>query len=234
MHRIPLLIGCVLALPVVVLATCVGCGQTSERPTVPVDMTLLTGEPCEPPCWHGLTPGMSTEEDVNEFLATSELVDQSTLFRGDLTSGLGEVVGVAVQWWSRADMASGPSPLGNHLSIRDGVLHNMIIGLDVEVTLQDLLERYGPPDKFSAWAEGVEVPYVNVSLYYPRHGLMVTVIIPLDDPQLTPESEAVQVWYFRTASLEDLLVPTRDARYPSVSEDTLQDWHGYGPIELVP
>ncbi|NIO68352.1 MAG: hypothetical protein GTN71_04700, partial [Anaerolineae bacterium] len=140
----------VLMLALFMSATSVGCGEPP-----PVDTSLLTGEPCEPPCWHGLVPGVSTEEEVDEFVRTSELVDQTTLFRGDITRGTGQVVGVSVQWWSRADMAGVPRQFGNDFTLEDGVLQYMTIFLDVEVTLEDLLERYGPPEKFTAWQQGV-------------------------------------------------------------------------------
>ncbi|HUW96175.1 MAG TPA: hypothetical protein VMW58_10345, partial [Anaerolineae bacterium] len=57
-------------LGVLILGLCVGCGEPA-----PLDKSLLTGEPCEPPCWQGLVPGTSTEAEVDEFLATSEYVE---------------------------------------------------------------------------------------------------------------------------------------------------------------
>ncbi len=171
---------------------------------------------------------------MNEFVLTSELVDQSTLFRGKTTRASGEVVGETVQWWSTADMANAPRQFGNRMHIVDGLLEHLTVFLDVDVTLEDLLERYGPPEKFTAWHEGVEVWYVKVTLYYPRDGFMTTLIIPPHDAQLRPESEVVTVWYFQRAPLEEFLELSRDIGYPTVSDEVLQDWHGYGPIELRP
>ncbi|HUW14593.1 MAG TPA: hypothetical protein VM537_33040, partial [Anaerolineae bacterium] len=59
-----------VVLGVLILGLCVGCGE----PPPPVDTSLLTGEPCEPPCWQGLTPGESTEEDVAEFMKATRFV----------------------------------------------------------------------------------------------------------------------------------------------------------------
>ena len=224
-----------LALPLAVLAASVSCGETPEGALVPVDTSLLTGEPCEPPCWQGLTPGVSTEEEVNDFLRSSELVDQSSIFRGELTRDRGEVVGTTIQWWSTANMSNVPRQFGNDCLIMEGLLQGSIIWLDSEVTLQDLLERYGAPAKFTAWMEGVESPYVKVTLFYPRHGFEATLIIRQGEVELRPESEIVRVWYFRSASqIEDYLRLCREIGYPCASEDTLQEWHGYGPIDLIP
>ncbi|NIO00126.1 MAG: hypothetical protein GTN93_33480, partial [Anaerolineae bacterium] len=99
------------------LAASAGC-----RHSAPVDTSLLSGDPCEPPCWQGLVPGVSTEEEVNEFIQTSELVDRSTLFRGKTTRATGEIVGETVQWWSTADMANAPRQFGNRMHIVDGLL----------------------------------------------------------------------------------------------------------------
>ena len=212
------------------LALCVGCGEPP-----PLDMSLLTGEPCEPPCWQGLTPGVSTEEEVNHFLRSSELVDQSSIFRGDMTRGRGEVVGTTTQWWSTANMSSLPRQFGNDCVIMQGVVQHLTIWVDSEVTVRDLLERYGAPDKFTAWREGVERSYVKVSLFYPRDGFEAILIIPHYDVQLRPESQIVRVWYSRSASqIDEYLRLCREMGYPCAVEDTLQDWHGYGPIDLVP
>jgi len=224
-----------LAVTLAALGTAVSCGETPEGSLVPVDTSLLTGEPCEPPCWQGLTPGVSTEEEVNNFLLSSELVDQSSIFRGAVTLGTGEVVGTTIQWWSGANMSSVPRQFGNDFIIEDGLLQHMTIWVDCEATLQDLLERYGAPDNFTAWMLPYAPPNVKVTLFYPRHGFECTLLIAQDDVQLRPDSQIVRVWYFRSASqTREYLRLSRDIGYRTGGEDTLQDWHGYGPIELVP
>jgi hypothetical protein len=223
-----------VTLPLAVLAPIVSCGELSQGSPVPVDTSLLTGEPCEPPGWQGLTPGVSTEEEVEEFLRSSELVDQSSIFRGEVTRDRGEVVGTTIQWWSAANMSNVPRQFGNDCLIMGGFLQDLIIWLDSQVTLQDLLERYGEPAKFTAWLEGVESPYVKVTLFYPRRGFEATLIIRQGEVELRPDSEIARVWYFRSASQMDEYFRLRREIGYQWSEDLLQDWHGYGPIDLVP
>ena len=219
-----------LCFALLIAAISSGCGEPP-----PLDTSLLTGEPCGPPCWQGLTPGESTLEEVNEFLRSSQLVDQSSIFRGQVTRGRGEVVGTTIQWWSTANMSTLPRQLGNDSVIMAGVLQYMTIWLDSGVTLQDLLERYGAPAKFTAWMEPVDPPHVRVTLFYPRHGFEATLIIPQDDAHLRPGSGIVTVWYFRSASqMAGYLRLCREIGYPCASEDTLQDWQGYGAIDLIP
>ena len=56
-----------LGATLVLLLTLVGCAEsrTALGPaTPPIDRSLLGGGPCAPPCWQGLTPGESDEDDV--------------------------------------------------------------------------------------------------------------------------------------------------------------------------
>jgi hypothetical protein len=178
----------VLTVVALLACACTGCGEPP-----PLDTSFLTGDPCEPPCWQGLTPGVSTEDEVEEFLGSSKLVEQSSIFRGEVTRDRGEVVGTTIQWWSTANTSNLPRQFGNHSVIKDGMLQYMTIWVDSEVTVQDLLERHGPPAKFTAWLEGVESPYVKVTLFYPRHGFEATLIIRQGEVELRPDGEIVSV-----------------------------------------
>jgi hypothetical protein len=44
-----------------------------------VDKSLITGDPCSPPCWHQLVPGESTEEEALEILQDLPFVDENTI-----------------------------------------------------------------------------------------------------------------------------------------------------------
>lgn len=203
-----------------------GCAGSGEPP--PLDMSLLTGEPCEPPCWQGLTPGESTEEDVAEFVRTTRFVDTRTIYRGSLTRR-GEVVGVSIHW----DSTAGGS---NTLHIEGGVLKTIIISPDYDLTLQRVVERYGPPEKYRAILQGFERQWVDVILFYPTHGFTMYLALRPDHPTLDPESKVAEVWYFRAAPLERFMELGWEAGHlgtdPSEFPEFLRDWQGYGPIEL--
>jgi hypothetical protein len=225
------LVASVAALAAWVIAACVGCGEPPA-----VDMSLLTGEPCEPPCWQGLTPGSSTEEEANEFLRTSELVDQATLYQAELTRGSGEVVGVSIQWRSTAPRSSNVD--SNDFAIEGGVLKNMIIYPDYDLTLESLLQRYGPPEKFHVMVTGRHVPSLRVTLFYPAHGFTASLELPVDDARLRPESTVIQVWYSKAGPLETFIelgvgyLGSYLGSTPEQWSESLRDWQGYGAIEL--
>ena len=217
-----------LCLGVLMVAMSVGCGEPP-----PLDMSLLTGEPCEPPCWQGLSPGESTEEDVAEFIRTTRFVDTRTIYRGRITRG-GDVVGVSI-WW-RSTAARSRNVESNSFDIDTGVLEDITIYPDYDLTLERLFERYGPPEKYVANLRGFERRWVEVTLYYPTHGFTVDLVLPYNGRMLQPESKVTSVWYFRAAPLERFLELRYEAGYGGPTPDerlrTLRDWPGYGAIKV--
>jgi hypothetical protein len=206
------------------LGLCVGCGEPP-----PVDRSLLTGEPCQPPCWQGLMPGVSTEDQVNEFLRTSPFVQRTTIYRGRVTRS-GEMAGVSIDWLSTANVQGAHAV--NSFRVEGGVLRDIIVYLDSKATLKELLEVYGPPDGFSAGLTGVESTRVDVVLLYPEHGFIAFLSLPAHDPSLQPDSVLSWLWYFRAAPLDRFLVLTREVGFfsGSVEVESFWSWEGYGPI----
>ena len=127
----------------------------------------------------------------------------------------------------------------NFLLIRDDVLNVIMVCLDYDLTLGQLLERYGPPEKFRAnWKGGSSID-AEVILFHPGLGLTSRLELKPSDGgyELRPESKVMRVWYFAPTSLDGLFdlagwIPFPDKR--EHAEIVLQDWQGYGFIELVP
>ena len=217
-----------LLLGLCMLTLCASCGEPP-----PVDRSLLTGEPCEPPCWQGLTPGESTLQDVNEFTATSRFVHTRTVSRSShtrLTQDGEEVARVSIRWRSSAGLRK-----CNSFLIEDGVLTRILICHDPGLTLRNLIDRYGPPEKYVAGLTFGGPLYYEVTLFYPTYGFTAELVAPYDDGTLQPESRVTSVWYFPAAPLERFLQLSYDAGYggpPAKSLEVLRDWPGYGPIEI--
>jgi len=208
------------------VAMSAGCGEPP-----PVDMSLLTGEPCEPPCWQGLTPGVSTEEEASQFLRISELVDRTTLYRSHLTLGTGAVVGVSMQWWSSANTSRTWREHPNEFIVKDGVLHEIAVFLDCNVTLGDLLTRYGSPHRWEVLCVSLDTPDIDVILYYPTRGVTARVRLPSLGVPLEPSTEVRQVRYLRPLQKEDFLSLGPQVGYFPVDEvESLREWAGYGPV----
>jgi hypothetical protein len=129
-----------LCLGVLMVSMSAGCGEPPA-----LDTSLLTGEPCEPPCWQGLTPGQSTLQEVNEFMRTSGFVNPGSVHRSQLHRS-GQWVGVSI-WW-RSTVGGGSR--SNKFIVEGGVLDSVTIYPDYVLTLQRLIDRYGPPENYVA------------------------------------------------------------------------------------
>jgi hypothetical protein len=223
------LVASILAVAAMVIAACVGCGVTQEPL---VAQGLLTGEPCEPPCWQGLTPGQSTEQEIAALLDASEQVDAGSLRRESTGCGL------VTYWRNRETLSSFSPPSGwtsSYACTSDKVLKVVMEYLAYEVELQQLLDNYGAPDALRAQPAGIpERPYVEVNLYYPARGLMCQLELATEDEPLQPETRVVRAWYFEPTSLESLADPGSGVPFPPAefASDALQEWPGYGPIEV--
>jgi hypothetical protein len=113
----------------------------------------------------------------------------------------------------------------------------MRIYLDYQVMLEQLLDKYGPPEKFRAQFESGGGVGAVVSTYYPAHGFIAQLEVEPSDGQheLEAGTKVVRVWYFPPTSLDGLfdlagVVPFPDKR--GDADMVLQDWHGYGTVDL--
>jgi len=205
---------------------CTGCSVLA-----PGDASLLTGEPCGPPCWQGLTAGVSTEDEVERFLATSGLVDRISIYRGSMSRG-GQTVGISIQWVSTANVQGARAT--NSFDVEGGILRDMTIYLDAQVALEELFGRYGPPEKYLAALSGIHFTGVRVSLFYPEDGFVAHVELPRHDASLHPDTNVASVWCFQSAPLDRFLELGRDIGHfsASVQREALSDWEGYGPVEV--
>jgi hypothetical protein len=220
------LVASVLAAAAGVIAACVGCGEPP-----PVDMSLLTGEPCVPPCWQGLTPGASTQEEADEFLRTNELVDTGCLYQSDITLGSGKVVGVSLQWWSSANTAGVRREYPNEFRVKDGILQEIAVFLDCRVTVEDLLTRHGRPHRWEVQWVSLDTADIDVFLYYPSRGFTARVRLPSLGASLDPASRVREVRYLAALNEEDFLSLGSLAGYfPADEVGSLREWGGYGPV----
>jgi hypothetical protein len=206
-----------LASCLVVVAGSVCSGQPPSA-----DWSLVTGEPCEPPCWQGLTPGQSTGDDVEDFLETSHLVGQVVD-----QSEHGYVYWQSVVGDARRNPVSTYRTNCLHVG-EDDLLEHVRIYLDYDLTLEQLLQRYGTPDRMGAGPAGTpERPWIAIGLFYPQRGMMLTLELPVNDKVLRPETRVVWVYYVAPTTLQDL----PSALVGENPEETLQPWPGYGSIE---
>ncbi len=195
----------------------------------PVDKSLLTGKPCQPPCWQRLVPGVSTQEEVLGYIKRSYYVGYHSVYlQGDTTY---------IEWQSTQSGRGGAT--WNGFEFKSRLLTVISIYLDYELTLQHLVQGYGAPEKFTAYPGDPHTMNADVNLFYPALGLAARLESSLSDRgyELRPDTRVVRVWYFQPTSLDGLLDLADSVPFPhnkEAAQTMLQDWQGYGFIQLIP
>lgn len=208
-----------------------GCELTSQKPAV--DRSILTDDPCAAPCWQGIVPGQTTIDEALNILDTlgvdymrfdNEVQWHSeSYYRGDGFAFAGNVL-------------YGPE-YGDSTSVT-----LLRIGLEFELTLQEVLDKYGPPKKFQAY--GVDLPvlpdgHVNgivVSFFYPERGVVFQAWLHGTRPaSIESDTTLKAVHYFAPTTMEQLFVqvPRMKTYLRGDTWKDLQDWQGLGRIPEV-
>jgi len=196
-------------LPVVVLVLAIaGCAPPPvlRNDKLLHDTSLISGEPCEAPCWRNITPGETSWRD-----ALAALGDESDLaldpVQDDPNS---DAVGVQ---WKEAD-----GDLCCQMISEDGQTVSLIFLQTAPVmTVGELVEKYGEPTY--AIGNSVTDDQAVVLLVYPALQTVVISFIPGASAELSEDSDIIGVWYITEANM-DLFTKTNN----------LYNWNGYQPF----
>lgn len=105
-----------------------------------------TAVPCYPPCWHGIVPGPSTDQQAEA------AVENMPGYRR--TSGL-------IEWGD-----------GNSIQIVNGRVAKILLTYPpFSYTLGDVFDKFGPPEKFRYPIFGAEDARVAFDFLYPSRGM---------------------------------------------------------------
>jgi hypothetical protein len=119
------------------------CGQTApssfEGRTSDKDTSLQTGIPCDPPCWYGISPGVSRQDDALDILKASPFVLKTHVTNSSVDSE------TYIYWTSPS---SGPENWAGEILInQEGVVSYIYVEqLNYALPVSDLLRRLGEPD----------------------------------------------------------------------------------------
>lgn len=103
------------------------------------DTSLVTGEPCAPPCWQGLLPGESTKQEALQTLEKLSFVDGDTIgVRVPVSPFEGREL---IEWMH----GSGQIVVDNE------VIRSIAVDLFYDLELQRLVEVKGEPAGYFAW-----------------------------------------------------------------------------------
>lgn len=193
---------------------------TRQRQPTPVETSLSKPyTECEPPCWRGIVPGLTSTAEANEILTNCpDIVIDTFVERQD---------GVTFWIWQ------GPSTI----EAENGVVNRISLSFTPEIPLSEIINQFGVPEKMVAymlrWGNEVRC---QARLYYPEKGLDFTLWLNLPDANkrlfIEPSSPVYNGVYFSSRSWDEL----KDSRGLVGLEyiDFAYEWTGFGPIEIDP
>jgi len=208
----------VLFLLVLVVAACAPPPNLLDD-TLLQDESLITGEPCAPPCFRGITPG---ETRWNDALT---IIEDDAEFRDVQTQADENSNAVQAAW------RQGDNQVCCQIASQDGEIVTLVLLRTAPtMTLGELLDEHGDP----AYLVGSEftVDQAVISLVYPETPMVVYVYVAgAEEGELSDSSEIIGMLYLTEEEM-DLLLETTE----------LHAWEGYqtyqayqdGEFEITP
>jgi hypothetical protein len=169
------------------------------------DTSLISGTPCAPPCFHGVTVGQTTYTDaLSKVKADSSFKDVQEIQNQDKVP--------SAAW----NTAGGEACCQMSADKDTGLINALIVKVAPNMTVKQVIDKYGPPD----WVTSVDYTpqEVALGLIFRKVGVM-TWVTPGDENSTLKESDPVViVLYLNPEPKEfDKLLDTA----------TLQGWNGY-------
>jgi hypothetical protein len=219
------------------------------QPRVKSDISLKTHIPCAPPCWQNIIPGVSNADDVRLKLESNPFVEISTI-KYSIVEEI-EPSLIAISW---------QAPGKDYIYLQNGIIwqmegrHNFIylrggkvlrieVGLNGEITLAEIIEKYGPPERVYARVGAADFYWYHMAFDYPAYGLRLRSFSPVNPKEV--ESGTISVvgemriteacYYAPVSSLEEalreifLLTPDQIAKYMVDS----QEWQGFVSVPIA-
>jgi hypothetical protein len=190
-----------------------GCSYTGniQNPTPTPSITLIStqdgglisGIPCGPPCFWGITPGISNIEDVID-----ELDSRNLLTRCQSSNKLSQEEGYSITCW--------PSLLF-HSDFDDSVIETVSFIPTTEVSVGDVIDRHGQPICAVLLPGGVpEHPTTELMLLYTNPPIKLSL----------PDQSGV-TFMVEASTLVQTVVYSIEIGMDCYSHGGV-DWHGFG------
>lgn len=221
MKRFRLLLPGPLLLLVMLAAACSAPPELRDQKLLNDD-SLLTGEPCEAPCWRGITPGVTSWANALTILEDDRTIEDPSVQTAE------DSAAVAASFKE----PGGVDASGQIFSDDGQTVGLIFLRLAPDMTLDEVLAKYGEP----TWVIGTpfsdEPPQAIVNLVYPDMQMIVYVFVPGTAGALDGTNEVVGVLYMKPGDM-DLLLQTSSLH----AWEGLADFSVYGPdgpFEVTP
>ncbi len=176
-------------------------------PNMLQDTSLVSGEPCEAPCWRGITPGETTWSD-----ALTILEDDTTI--ENLNTQTDDNSNAALAEWNQ----KGGSACCQMFSDDGETVSVLLLRVAPTMTLGDVIDRYGEPTYV------VGSPFTDdqaaLNIIYPERDMVIYVFSAGATGTISETSEVFATLYVVPSQMELLINTT-----------SLHAWEGYGSFE---
>jgi hypothetical protein len=209
-HRRP------LSLAVLLILLSVTTGSCSARSPSDKDRGLLSGDPCAPPCFEGVTPGESHQADVEALLTRTGVLDTCEYIPqpDDQRQEELAVAGFLCEGFTTFAF-----------DVQSATLVQLAFQPSRGVTTGEFIRVHGQPSGVFVWVEGSpDQPLVGMELYFEK--LATILHVNMTDGvtfNLRESTDITRVVYASDAFFENAV--NSDPRAG------LQPWRGYGLYE---
>lgn len=201
--------------------------QINTPPPTVINRGLAYGEPCAPPCWEGLRPGISTRNDVQQTL--EQLQDRGVIPAYSCSRGGCTVTGVPGTFEGYVVVSV----------IEDGLVSSISGDVGFDFTAQELFDLIGEPTfAYAVTGAGCTscepvggVFDIPIHLLYPQLGAWFLLLI--GDARagcVCPDARVIAFEYFPPMTVEEAIDYLANVRYQErvTQESDLIRWHGFG------
>lgn len=196
---------------------------SSLMPRLPIDRSILEGQPCQVPCWQNITPGKTSSKEAIEVLNNSLFINKESIQK----NGDDEYGGVIWDWIAPTKRIT------SRLYWRNNIVEEITISLTFDLTLENFLNKFGNPEGIIIGEGGhVEYWYWIIDLYYPKLGMIATAYTK-DYSDIIEQSTSVDVFTLSNAmTIEEMIAMRFGPNEGSVQRQIklLRPWNGYGDI----
>jgi hypothetical protein len=202
------------------LATPTPTVQSSPTPkTDDLKQRFLKGIPCRPPCWGGITPGITTKDEALALLSKNDQVRNIKEFpyRNNIAS---------ISWnWTNFTSAH---PYGGSLSYGrvtydKEVVNQILLDEFPRIKFKEIIQAYGEPDYVNAvvrYDHHNAKYYYSTVILYPNQGFMMRNSRLTGKAEISLETEFERLYLF-PSGLEWY------RKQDSEADKTLVKWEGF-------
>jgi hypothetical protein len=140
-----------------------------KRADMILDRSVFTGDPCSPPCWHGLILDVSTAQDVYQVLQELPFVDSGSIREWNAVWFDNED---AVEIHYKCKVVGSDSCGGVLLS--NGTVKRIWFIVGSYATIENLIDRFGNPTYIDLGMWGAEIPGCTIDLVWADLGVIAS------------------------------------------------------------